>query len=73
MNRAFPTQVSSREGMTLREYYAGQALAGFYANPAAFAANSRSGWALVNCSESQLIDYCNVLADTLIAASKGNI
>ena len=31
--RAFPTNDEEFDGMTLREYYAGQALAGMLANP----------------------------------------
>ena len=46
-----------RDGMSMRQYYKGQILAGFCANPAIFAANSKSGWSLVNCTEADLLGY----------------
>lgn len=53
-------------GMTLRDYFAAKALAGFCANPAVFASNSRTGWSLVNCTEPQLAQSCYVLADAML-------
>lgn len=56
-------------GMSMREWYAGQVLAGFCANPAIFSANGVTGWKLVNSSESDLVEYAIYLAD-IIAARK---
>lgn len=57
-----------QEGMSLREYYAGQALMGFCANPAVHQPNSMCGWSLVNMTEEQLALICTAYADNLIAA-----
>lgn len=54
-------------GMTLRDYFAAKALQGFCANPAVFAANNRSGWALVNSDAAGLAEYCGHLADAMLA------
>ncbi|MDB5777550.1 MAG: hypothetical protein JWP38_3683 [Herbaspirillum sp.] len=53
-------------GMTLRDHYVGLLMQGFCANPAVFAANSMSGWALVNSTEYQLINYAQSIADKII-------
>jgi hypothetical protein len=60
----------SADGMSLRDYAALQALQGFCANPAVFAANPACGWGLVNCSERDLTAYCYKLADAAINARK---
>ena len=79
---AFPLAIGQRQtgphefeydvsdGMTIRQYYAAKALQGLCANPAVFAANPRSGWALVNAGESDLAVYCMSLADELIKAGQ---
>jgi len=54
------------DGMTLRDYFAAKAMQGFCANPAVFAHNDRSGWGLVNCTESQLVDICYGMAGLMI-------
>jgi len=54
--------------LDMRDYFAAKALQGFCANPAVFAANIVTGWRLVNCTDSQLADYCLDLADELIKA-----
>lgn len=59
------------DGMSLRQYYAGQALAGLCANPGGpFQANTGSGWDIVNCDAGHIADWCNELADALIARQK---
>lgn len=55
-----------QDGMTLRDYYKAQALAGFCANPAVFAQNGMTGWGLVNCNDAGLVGYCGFLADLMI-------
>lgn len=39
---------------------------GFCSNPAVFAENGRTGWGLVNCTDSELANYCAKLAKELI-------
>jgi len=69
---AFPHQDSgdtgTRPGMSLREYYAGQALMGFCANPGVHQPNSYCGWSLVNITEEQLALVCVAYAESMIAA-----
>lgn len=60
-------------GMSVRDWFAGQALAGFSANTAIFAANSQNGWDLVNASARDLADRAYWLADAMIAARKGGM
>ena len=50
---------------------AAQILSGFAANPSIFQPNERSGWALINCSDTDLAAYAVRLADELIAANDG--
>ncbi|MCL6653528.1 hypothetical protein A6R70_14645 [Agrobacterium rubi] len=57
-------------GMTLRDHFASQALAGFAGNPAIFAANNQNGWELVNASARDLADRAYWLADAMIAVRK---
>ena len=68
---AFPGFVDYRDkpsvGMSLRDWFAGQALAGFCGNPSVFAANGMTGWGLVNCDHATLAAECRDLADAVIA------
>lgn len=57
-----------KAGITMRDYFAAKALQGFCANPAVFANNGMSGWALVNCTEEQLAQVCQRLADAMLKA-----
>lgn len=59
--------------LDLRDWLAGQALAGFAANTAIFAANNQNGWDLVNASARDLADRAYWLADAMIAARKGGM
>lgn len=56
----------SDAGLSQHQYFAGQALAGFCANPAVFASNPQCGFDLVNCSYDQLAQLCNWMADSMI-------
>lgn len=55
------------QGMSLRQWYKGQILAGFCANPAIFSPNASCGWALCNCTPADLIDYAAKLADKALS------
>ncbi len=72
--QAFPGPVvdaaDPRRGLSIRDYFAAKALQGFCANPAVFASNGMSGWALVNTDERNLTGYAYVIADEMIAARK---
>jgi hypothetical protein len=59
------------EDSNLRDTFAGQALAGFCANPAIFAGNDQNGWDLVNCTEPQLAQVAYRIAGEMIAAREG--
>lgn len=61
----------SGPGMTLRDWFAGQALAGLCANPSIHQPNGMSGWSLVNCHTDDLAGYALHLADAMLAARKG--
>lgn len=61
----------NESGMSLRDWFAGKALAGFAANNAVFAANNQNGWDLVNASARDVADRAYWLADAMIAARKG--
>jgi hypothetical protein len=60
--------VEGQVGMSLRAWFAGQALTGFCANPAIYASNGRTGWGLVNTTEADLAHYCGVMADAMLVA-----
>ena len=57
--QAFPRTYGggSRDGMTLRDYFAGQALAGYFAHPTTPHQNATDGAA-----------YCYAMADAMLAA-----
>jgi hypothetical protein len=61
-------RMKDQSGMTLRDYFAGQALAGLCANPSIHAPNGNSGWSLVNCTTDDLVGYAFHLADDALAA-----
>lgn len=66
-----PGAYEAHPGMSLRDWFAGQALAGLCGNPGGpFQANERSGWAIVNCSPEFIADECYKLADAMIAAKR---
>jgi hypothetical protein len=69
---AFPSTAKdvthmNEEGMTLRDYFAGQVIAGFCANPSVFASRPDCGWSLCNCTDSDLVGYAGSLADQMLA------
>ncbi len=64
---------AGQDGMSLRDWFAGQALAGFAANNAVFAANDQNGWELVNASERDVANRAYWLADAMIAARKAGV
>jgi hypothetical protein len=54
----------------LRGEIAAKIMAGFAANPAIFAANDRSGWAMVNTTVPEISAYAVELADALFHANE---
>lgn len=71
---AFPLSTSSPvydhnvNGMTMRDYFAGQALAGLLANPGGpIQANGTHGWGLCNCTVENVVEFSYEIADTMIA------
>ena len=57
------------EGMSLRDHYAGQAMAGMLANPGGpIQANSSSGWSFVNCRAHEVAEMAYQMADDMIRA-----
>lgn len=56
------------QGMSLRDWYRGQALAGLCANPGGpFQANATNGWDIVNCTADHVAKWCDELADAMLA------
>lgn len=69
---AFPRSYSSdgHNGMSLRDWFAGQALAGLCGNPGGpFQACDRSGWTMVNCGPNHVARQCYELADAMMVIS----
>jgi len=67
---AFPRTyiADGHNGMTLRDYFAAQVMAGLCANPGGpFQACAQSGWTIVNCSPSDIARQCYELADAMFA------
>lgn len=59
----------AQPGMSLRDWFAGQALAGLCANPGGpFQANGMCGFGLVNCSVDDVGEMAKVLADATLKA-----
>lgn len=71
---AFPLARQSpydEDGMRLRDWLAGQALAGLVGNPGGpYQANSMSGWGIVNCDPIHVACVCYQLADAMLATRK---
>ena len=68
---AFPYRhfdlADGEQGMSLRDYFAGQALAGLCANPGGpYQANSYNGWDLVNVTQSDVAHVAYNLADAML-------
>lgn len=66
------TQDPERErcdpGMSKRDWFAGQALAGLLANPSGpVQANCLNGWDLVNCTPEKVARLCGEMADAMLA------
>lgn len=56
-------------GMSLRDYFAGQALAGFLSNPGGpFQANDRNGWNIVNCTLDDVARCAYEASDAMLSA-----
>jgi hypothetical protein len=56
-------------GMTLRDWFAGQALAGLCGNSGGpFQHSELSGWEIVNCDVNYIAKECYGLADAMLAA-----
>lgn len=59
------------QGLTVRDWFAGQALAGLAGNPGGpYQANDWRGWGIVNCDVSDIAAECYEMADAMIAARK---
>lgn len=64
--------VEPQSGMTLREWFAGMALAGLCANPGGpIQANGMSGWGFTNCDALNVADVATGLADAMLAVRDG--
>jgi len=65
------THYHSHGGMALRDWFAGQALAGFCANPSGpHRLDPEIGFGLVDCDTCDVADYAYDLADAMLAARK---
>ena len=67
---AFPRdeRYLGHNGMSLRDWFAGQALAGLCANPGGpYQANDLSGWGLVNCGTDDIGGEAYRIADAMLA------
>ena len=57
-------------GMTLRQWYAGEALKGLLSNPSIIQPNGLTGWSLTNCTSTYIARFAVSFADETIAAEK---
>lgn len=58
-------------GMSIRDYYAGKAMAGLLANPGGpFQRCDISGWTMVNCDHAHIAAECYRMADAMLEARK---
>jgi len=67
---AFPESCGDQiiPGMTLRDWFAGQALKGLMSNPGGpIQANGVNGWGYVNCTPEQVAQICGEQADAMLA------
>ena len=64
--RLIVTNYGASPGKSLRDHYRGQIMAGFCANPAVFASNPMNGWALVNGTVEQLVEYADHIAEAML-------
>lgn len=63
----YPVENSASDGMSLRDWYRGQALAGLCANHGGpFQANATNGWDIVNCTADHVAAWCDELADAML-------
>lgn len=70
---AFPNNCDGPkyDGMSLRDWFAGQALAGLCSNPGGpIQANGMSGWGLVNCTMGDVAREAYAIADAMLEARK---
>lgn len=74
MSQAFPTMERgggldlADPGMSLRAYFASQAMQGLLANPGGpIQANGNSGWSFTNCDRNDVAILSVVMADALLA------
>jgi len=73
---AFPVEhrtstgyVKQEFGISLRDYFAAKALQGLCSNPGGpIQSSAQSGWALVNCNESNVAGTAYWLADAMLRA-----
>jgi hypothetical protein len=65
--RAFPDpSCGADRGMTLRDYFAGQALAGLCANNSVIAYNPNCGFSIVNTDQDGIAALAASLADAML-------
>lgn len=70
---AFPTTMpldhwgDPRQGMTQRQYYKAQALAGLMANTCVVGVHPVAGWGLHRCDTEDVAVFCGNVADAMIA------
>lgn len=54
--------------MSMRDWYAGQALAGLLGNPGGpYQANDQCGWSITNCNQQAIAVECYGMADAMLA------
>ncbi len=63
----YPQLAIAQAGASTRDTFIAHVLSGLCANPNVFGHNSRTGWGLVNCTETQLVGFAIGLADEALA------